>query len=165
MASFDPTQRIPTLFESIKFKLLKTLTLVVFFCLPRKLTNVFVSLSVVTMILKLRDRDLQSEKTLLTRIEQLLKINLSEDILILPDQTATWFWTKKVLDIEVQVDGSKHPLHELLLDSVVFMHHRHLILNTLLNNLPLSVQYKLKLSNPENRIAVKHNIVSALMYA
>jgi hypothetical protein len=165
MAPFTPMLRVPTLFETVKFKFLKSITLAVFFCLPRKLTNVFVSLSIVTMILKLRDRNLLSEQTLLTRIEQLLKIHLSESILVLPDQTVSWFWTHQVLATEVQVDGGKHTLQELLFDSEAFMRHRHLVLNTLLTKLPLSVQYKLKLSSAENRIAVKHNIVSALMYA
>lgn len=165
MASFVSLAPTPTLFESLKFKLLKSLTLTVFFCLPRKLTNVFVSLSIVTLILKLRDRNIRSEQTLLTRIEQLLKINLSDNILVFPDQTVTWFWTNQVLATEVRVQEGRFTLRELLFDETAFMQHRHLILNTLLNSLPLSVRYKLKLSNVENRIAVKHNIISALRYA
>lgn len=157
--------RAPTLFESLKFKVLKTLTLAVFFCLPRKLTNVFVSLSIVSMILKLRDRNIQSEQTLLTRIEQLLKINLSENILVLPDQTVTWFWSQRVLTTRIDIRGEQRTLQELLLDTGTFLRHRNQILNTLLNSLPLTVRYKLKLFDTENRIAVKHNIVSALLHA
>lgn len=156
---------VMSLFEFLKFKLFKSLTLTVFFCLPRKLTNVFVSLSIVTMILKLRDRDIQSEQTLLTRIEGLLKINLCENILVLPNQTVTWFWTQQVLAQKVEVRGKIVSLYELLLDGPSLIRHRNLALDTLLNSLPISVRYKLKLSDPENRLAVKHNIVGALMYA
>lgn len=165
MTMLSNSQGTMTFFETVKFKVFKTLTLAVFFCLPRKLTNVFVSLSIVSMILKLRDRNIQSEQTLLTRIEQLLKINLSENILVLPDQTVTWFWSQRVLSTKIEIRGVQRPLHELLLDTDTFLRHRNLILNTLLNSLPLTVRYKLKLFDTENRIAVKHNIISALMHA
>ena len=165
MASHATIHPSTTFLEAVKYRLLKTLTLAVFFCLPSKLTNVFVSLSIVTMILKIRDRNLQSEKTMITRIEHLLKINLSENVLVLPDQTVTWFWTEQVLDKVISVEDRHYTLKDLLVDSETFLRHRHLALNTLLNNLPMSVQYKLKLFKPENRIAVKHNIISALMYA
>ena len=163
MSSFP--HRAPSLFETVKFKILKSVTLAVFFCLPRKLTNVFVSLSIVSMVLKLRDRNLQSERTLLTRIESLLKINLSENILVLPNQTVTWFWSQRVLASQVQINGKFYSLEELLLNPDSFLSNRNLVLDVLLDKLPLSVRYKLKLFDVENRIAVKHNIVSALMYA
>ena len=163
MSSFP--HRVPSLFETVKFKILKSVTLAVFFCLPRKLTNVFVSLSIVSMVLKLRDRNLQSERTLLTRIESLLKINLSENILVLPNQTVTWFWSQRVLASQVQIKGKFYSLEELLLNPDSFLSNRNLVLDVLLDKLPLSVRYKLKLFDVENRTAVKHNIVSALMYA
>lgn len=165
MSTMSKAQGEYSLFETIKFKVLKSLTLAIFFCLPRKLTNVFVSLSIVSMILKLRDRNITSEQTLLTRIEQLLKINLSENILVLPDQTVTWFWSQRVLATKVQAEGKECSLHDLLIDNASFLKHRNLVLDTLLNSLPLSVRYKLKLFDTGNRIAVKHNIVGALMHA
>ena len=165
MTASESFCRKPTLYEMIKSKFLKCLTLTVFFFLPRKLTNVFVSLSIVSMILKLRDRSIHSEQKLLCRIEEMLKINLSESILVLPDQTVSWFWSDKVLHSTVDIDGKKHKLYDLLLDSKSFIRHHNLVLNTLLNKLPITLKYKLKLSDVENRIAVKHNIVSALMYA
>ena len=165
MAVSESFCRKPTLYETIKSQFLKYLTLTVFFFLPRKLTNVLVSLSIVSMILKPRDRSIHSEQTLLCRIEEMLKINLSENILVLPDQTVTWFWSDKVLRSTVDIDGAKHELHDLLLDTDSFFRHRNLVLNTLLSKLPMALKYKLKLSDAENRIAVKHNIVSALMYA
>lgn len=150
---------------AVRYRLLKFITLAVFFCLPRKLTNVFVSLSIVSMVLKLRDKSLQSEQTLLTRIENLLKINLSENILVLPDQTVWWFWDDKVLQTPVMVKGQTFILKELLLDQPTFLKHSSLIVNTLLSKLPLSVYYKLKLFKVQNRLEVKHNIIRALMYA
>lgn len=164
MALYSPDHK-PSLYEEIKFKVLKSITLAVFFCLPSKLTNVFVSLSIVTMVLKLRDKSIQSERTLLTRIEQLLKINLDENILVVPDYTVTWFWSQQVLATQVNISGTKRTLHELLSDQEAFLKNRNIILNTLFNKLPASVRYKLKLSNLEYRNAVKHNIVGALLYA
>lgn len=150
--------------ELLKHKVFKTVTLVVFFCLPQKLTKVFVSLSIVTMILKLRDRDLHNESNLLVRIESLLKINLCESILVLPDQTLTWFWGPGVLGKRLQVGGKNMSLYEVLLDGPSLLHNRNQALDLLLNNLPRSIRYKLKLSEVKSRLAVKHNIIGALMY-
>lgn len=150
--------------EFLKHKVFKTVTLVVFFCLPQKLTKVFVSLSIVTMILKLRDRDLHNESNLLVRIEGLLKINLCESILVLPDQTLTWFWGPGVLGKRLQVGDKNMSLYEVLLDGPSLLHNRNQVLDLLLENLPRSIRYKLKLSEVKNRLAVKHNIIGALIY-
>ena len=73
--------------------------------------------------------------------------------------------SQRVLSTQIEIRGVQRPLHELLLDTDTFLRHHNLILNTLLDSLPLAVRYKLKLFDTENRIAVKHNIVSALMHA
>lgn len=154
-----------TVIGGVRTRLLKMITLAVFFCLPRKLTNVFVSLSIVSMVLKLRDKNLQTEQTLLAQIENLLKIHLSENILVLPEQTVYWFWDERILQQQMTVRGDKIALKELLLDPKTFMANSGAAVNVLLSSLPMSVQYKLKLFKVENRLKVKHNIVSALMYA
>lgn len=151
--------------RKIKNKFYKILTLCLFFCLPSKLTNIFVSLSIITMILKLRNTSLLSEELLLVRIEKLLKISLNEQVLLLPEQTISWYWSTKMLETPLEVDGKTATLKEVLTNARTFVKHRNLAMNKLLDSLPKTIQYKLKLTHVENRIAIKHNILNALMYA
>lgn len=140
----------------------KHLTMAIFFLLPAKITNVFVSLSIVTMILQLRDTNLYSDADLMVRIEKLLKIHLHEGILLLPEKTISWYWTPQILGSQMWVEGRATTLRELLVDNRSFLKHRSLVMNKLLGCLPKALRIKLRLDKTKNRIAIKHNIVSAL---
>lgn len=157
--------RLYDAFIQFKNSFHKHLTMAIFFFLPTKITNVFVSLSIVSMILQLRETDLHSDTDLMNRIEKLLKIHLHEGILLLPEKTISWYWTPQILGSQMWVDGRATTLRELLVDNQSFLKHRSLVMNKLLECLPKVLRIKLRLDKTKNRIAIKHNIVSALNFS
>ena len=157
--------RLSHFFTCVKNSFHKHLTMGIFFLLPAKITNVFVSLSIVSMILQLRETDLHSDTDLMGRIEKLLKIHLHEGILLLPEKTISWYWTPQILSSQMWVDGHATTLGDLLKDNQAFLKHRSLIMNKLLGCLPKPLRIKLRLDKAKNRIAIKHNIVSALNFS
>ncbi len=151
--------------RKMRNRLRKQLTVALFFILPVKVTNVFVSLSLVSLILKLRELDVSGNQQLANKIGELLKIKLSDDIFLLPQQTFSWYWTADVLSTPLEFDGHKCTLAQAICDKESFLKHRSTILNILLDSLPSAIKIKLGLYSIPRRLEVKHCVVSALRYA
>lgn len=143
----------------------KYLTMLLFFVLPKKIANVFVSLSIMSLVFRLRDSDIVEDPSLKLRIEYILNIHVSQDVLLLPGQTIDWYWNDKLLNEKVEIEGKQIPFKDLITDKVLFMRHRAFVINRLLDHLPKILKMKLGLRNKKNRLSIKHNIVGSLMYA
>lgn len=150
--------------KKAKNRFLKQLTVGLFFVLPVKITNVFVSLSIISLIMKLRKLDPGQNQTLVNKIGELLKIKLSEDIFLLPQQTFSWYWTPTVLNTHLHFDGEEWTLSQLLSDRESFMKHRNTVMNILLDSLPSAIKLKLGLYSLQNRMEMKHRIISVIQY-
>lgn len=148
-----------------KNRFLKQLTVGLFFVLPVKITNVFVSLSIISLIMKLRELDPGKNKALISKIGELLKIKLSDDIFLLPQQTFDWYWSTEVLNTRLRFDDQDWTVAQLLASRESFIKHRNVVMNILLDNLPSAIKLKLGLYNLSNRLEIKHRIVSAMQYA
>lgn len=143
----------------------KYLTMLLFFILPRKIASVFVSLSIMSLVFKLRDANIVEDPSLKLRIEYILNIHVSQDVLLLPGQTIDWYWTDKLLNENIELEGNTIKFKDLITDKVLFMRHRAYVINRLLDHLPKILKVKLGLKDKKNRLTIKHNIVGSLMYA
>ena len=145
-------------------RMLKKITLCLFFLLPRKITNIFVSLSIISMIMAIRDDKIQSDQTVIDKISEVLKVHLNENILLLPEQTLNWYWRPELFETHVMVDNRMCTLKDIILDREAFMRHKGTVLNKMLDSLPKSIQMKLHLNDPDTRLTIKHNIVNTFIH-
>jgi len=151
--------------RKMRNRFFKQLTIGLFFILPVKITNVFVSLSIVSLILKLRELDPTSNERLVKKLGEVLKMNISPDTFLLPQQTFDWYWSPAVLNTPLDFEGRRWTVAELLSDRDSFLKHRNTVMNILLDSLPSAIKIKLGLYANENRLSLKHKIVSAIAYA
>lgn len=146
-------------------RLYKRFTLALFFILPSRLTRVFVSLSIISLIFTLRDSQLSDDSRTVERVGKMLNLHLSESVLMLPQHTCHWYWSQDVIDSRIPMQDGSLSLREMVSNTEQFMKHRQTVLTYLLDALPRSIAVKLELDKPESRLHLKHNITSALMYA
>lgn len=145
-------------------RLLKKITLFLFFLLPRKITSIFVSLSIISMIMSIRNDKIKDDETVINKISEVLKVHLNESILLLPEQTLNWYWKPELFESCVLVDDKLKTLREIILDKDDFMKYKGTVLNRMLDSLPRSIQMKLHLNDTNTRTAIKHNIVNTFIH-
>lgn len=145
-------------------RLLKKITLFLFFLLPRKITSIFVSLSIISMIMSIRETRINNDETVINKISEVLKVHLTESILLLPEQTLNWYWKPELFESCVLVDDKLKTLREIILNKEDFMKYKGTVLNRMLDSLPKSIQMKLHLNDQNTRTTIKHNIVTAFIY-
>ena len=152
----------PSVFERVKITVTKHLTLALFFLLPKKLTQVFVSLSIVSLIYNLRNEQLSSSCKSVEHLGKLLRVHIDDSILLLPRQTCQWYWSESVLQESIAEGVS---LREVLIDKKLFLRHRGDVISRLTHTLPKMAAVKLGVGKKRNLIQLKHSVTSAMLYA
>ena len=150
--------------SNLKNMILKRLTLVLFVILPAKVANIFISLSIISLIFNVRNSKLSNETTTVERVGKMLKLHLDDSLLLLPEQTCSWYWNDALLESQLTTNTGSYTIRELIRDNQLFLQHRHLVLNKLLDDLPKCLVAKLRLRHTPNKLAIKHNITSAFLY-
>lgn len=113
-----------------------------------------------------RSKTLIDDKETLHKVETMLKLHIDDDLLVLPEQTCKWYWSDEILNTEIEdITGNKYRLCQALADNHLFLMNRTKIIDTLMDNLPTLVKFKLGYSDPINRIRFKHNIASTFLHA
>lgn len=151
--------------NSVLSKFYKNLTLMLFFILPAKIANIFINLSILAIIYNIRNLTFCTDKINTNKIHDLLKISVSDDILLLPNYTIHWFWDENFLNTKTIVNSKEYTLRELIKDSELFFSHIRLIIDMFINHLPNSLKIKLGMMKTKNRIIVKHNLMNILIYS
>lgn len=147
-----------------KRRMYRRLTLALFFILPSRLTKVFVSLSILSLVFSLRNERLCDYERTVARVGKMLNLHINNSVLLLPHKTCQWYWSDSLLDTSIETQGKILSLREMLVNNEMFLRHRHTIITHLLDSLPKSINIKLGLARTNNRLTLKHNITSALMY-
>lgn len=146
-------------------KFYKNLTLFLFFILPSKIANIFINLSILAIIYDIRKINFSTDKINTDRIHSLLKITVSEEILLLPNYTIHWFWDECFLNTKTTINNQEYTLKEIIHDSAMFFSHMRLVIDMFLNHLPNTMKMKLGVGDAKKRIAVKHNLMNILIYS
>lgn len=151
--------------KSLLNKFYKNLTLFLFFILPSKIANIFINLSILAIIYDIRNINFCTDKINTDRIHSLLKVTVSEEILLLPNYTIHWFWDENFLNTKTTINNQEYTLKEIIRDSGLFFNHMRLVIGMFLNHLPNSMKLKLGVSDTKKRIEVKHNLMNILIYS
>lgn len=151
--------------RSLLNKFYKHLTLFLFFILPSKIANIFINLSIIAIIYDIRNINFTAERFNHDKVNDLLKITVSEEILLLPNYTIHWFWDETFLNTKTMINQKEYTLREIIRDSSLFFSHLRLVIGMFLNHLPNSMKMKIGVNDTRKRITVKHNIMNILMYS
>ena len=142
----------------------KNITLGLFFILPTRVSATFVSLSILALIYDLKKIDVKRKNYNEDKLNQLLKLSFSEEIMTLPSYTVHWFWNENILSKPVEIDNKTFTLKDVICnDSLLYKNLRH-VTDILLENIPKSLKFKLNLTETKDRLVVKHNVMNLLMY-
>lgn len=150
---------------SLLNKFYKHLTLFLFFILPSKIANIFINLSIIAIIYDIRNITFNIEKINADKVHNLLKVTVSEEILLLPNYTIHWFWDENFLNTKTVINNQEYTLKEIIKDSTLFFGHLRLVIEMFIDHLPHSMKLKLGVTNTKKRIMVKHNLMNILIYS
>lgn len=142
----------------------KHLTLALFFILPIRVAATFVSLSILALIYDLKKIDVKKKNFNEDKLNQLLKISFSEEIMTLPSYTVHWFWKEDILNKSVMIDNQSMTLKDIIKNDNLLHKNLRFVTDTLLENIPKSLKFKLNLTETKDRLIMKHNVMNLVMY-
>lgn len=145
-------------------KFYKYLTILIFFFLPRRISYIFTSLSIISIIFYLRGKSIDLDNIDKERIKEFLYVTLKEEIILLPNYTLHWFWDKAFLEKQIIIDGKKLTIKEAIRDDEIFNHHKQYIIELFVNHLPKLLRLKLNLDMKLEHIWFKNNIIRTILY-
>ena len=146
-------------------KLYKNLTLFLFFILPAKITNIFVNLSIIAVIYDIRNTTLSKGNINTDKIQHLLHISISEEILLLPNYTMHWFWDENFLNTKTVIHDQEYILKDIIKDSELFFRNMRNVIDLFVNHLPNTLKLKIGANKKTNRIMIRHNLMNILIYS
>lgn len=149
--------------NSLLISIYKNLTLFVFFILPAKVSNIFISLSILSLIYDVRNIDIKEYPISTDKFKTLLNVSFNEEIMLLPQYTVHWFWKESFLDENIQLGNSNVTIREALQKDEFLYTHLRAITDHLINNIPSLLKYKLNLKDTKSRLIVKHNVMTLLI--
>jgi uncharacterized protein YlzI (FlbEa/FlbD family) len=140
----------------------KYIALLLFLILPKKLCAIFTNLSILALIYELRNIEFSEEFMDKEKLENLFNIYINEKILIFPKVTITIFWSDKILQKEIMINGHKLTIKEAIEKDEYFYRYKSTIVNNLIKNLPRIIRFKLDLDDRYTRNLFKNNLLQAL---
>lgn len=149
--------------NSLLISIYKNLTLFVFFILPAKVSNIFISLSILSLIYDVRNIDIKEYPISTDKFKTLLNVSFNEEIMLLPQYTVHWFWKESFLDENIQLGNSNVTIREALQKDEFLYTHLRAITDHLVNHIPSILKYKLNLKDTKSRLIVKHNVMTLLI--
>lgn len=149
--------------NSLLISIYKNLTLFVFFILPAKVSNIFISLSILSLIYDVRNIDIKEYPISTDKFKTLLNVSFNEEIMLLPQYTVHWFWKESFLNENIRLGNSNVTIREALQKDEFLYTHLRAITDHLVNHIPSLLKYKLNLKDTKSRLIVKHNVMTLLI--
>lgn len=150
--------------NSLLISIYKNITLFVFFILPSKVSNIFVSLSILSLIYNVRNIDIKEHPISTDKFKTLLNVSFNEEIMLLPQYTVHWFWKESFLEERIQLGTSNVTIREALQKDEFLFTYLRTVTDHLVNNIPSLLKYKLNLNDLKNRLVIKHNIMNLIIH-
>jgi hypothetical protein len=157
--------QVSVFIKRIKYWLLKNITVWIFFFLPVRIARCFVSLSIVSMIMSLRDIEFSENDDIVKHVGDILEIELSKEIVLLPQQTFSWYWNDALLNAPFKTENGTLPMREVLIDNAALMQNRNTVFNVIFDKLPTAVHLKLGLYETRKRMEINHQVCRILNHA
>lgn len=149
--------------NKLLISLQKNVTIFLFFILPKKVTNVFISLSILTLIFSIRKQINVNSYLDIDKFNYIMKSSFDNSILLLPNYTLSWFWTEEFLNSKIVFDDKTITIRNAIKDDNILYNHLRSILTVFLNNIPSVLKFKLNLNKNKESIIFKHSIMNMLI--
>lgn len=142
----------------------RNMTTAVFLILPNKVSSIFVSLSILSLIYDVRKIDIKECPIADEKFKTLLKVSFNEDIMLFPQHTVHWFWCDQYLDKKIQIKGNNMSIRQALEDNNILFSNLRVIVEELLQNIPPALKYKLGFRITKKKLEVKHTVMNLLIH-
>lgn len=149
-----PIQPTPTLGS----RLLKQLTIGLFYILPARVSKIFISLSMLSLIYHIRNTILDKTVVDDTKLRTLLHFSFDHELMKLPSYTVHWFWTDKFLNKKITIRGNEMSVAQAIADDETLHSNYKRIIDVLLSNTPRCLHKKLGLQDNMNRLVYKQSL-------
>lgn len=145
--------------ESLKDRFCKFTTLALFLILPKKVSRMFVELSVYFLFLNLRNCS-DGPVVDMNKLNRLLNRNYNKDFVALPNHTLNWFWPDNYLNREIDLHTGRVTIREALVNDDIMKKNLGTLANELISNLPTAIKYKLDLKDRKKEIQFRHKLIN-----
>lgn len=144
--------------EGIVDHINKFLTIFLFLFLPRRVSTKFVELSIGILLLRVRGLSV-TDPAYLERLNSLFGNDYDSSFLELPYRTVKWFWTDSYLNSYMYLNTGRHTVREILSSNKLLSSNTSVVIQKLLENLPVVVRYKLGLSTSKGLWNIRYRLV------
>lgn len=151
-------------YRKLSVYLCKQFTSILFFFLPVRVTNTFLSLSILALIDDIRHIDYKDHYVDSNKFKELMRITFGDEIMMLPQYTINWIWKDKLLNQEIVLEGKTMSVRQALADDQTFIKNVNMIFDLLMCNIPVLLRLKLNLSNVKEKISIKRRVMNMILY-
>lgn len=138
----------------------KSITLLLFFILPVRVSRIFVSISVAALLIEMRSNLKVEEVFDVQKLNVALKTQYGSDVIALPLYTLDWFWGDSFKSSNILIKNQIVSFKEAVCNDEIFNSNKFVIIEHVIANLPSSLGYKLNVENTRNRRLMKRDITS-----
>jgi len=156
--------RLKVKLNSLVISIYKNLTLLLFIILPNKVSKIFVSLSIVSLICNVRNIDIKEFNIKYDKFKTLLNVTFNEEIMLLPNYTVSWFWEDSFLNSPIILKDRKYTIKEVLQNDNLLYSNLKTIIEVLLEHIPTPLKLKLHINNTNKNLEIKHNVINLISY-
>lgn len=139
-------------------RLLKHLTIGLFLILPSRVSKIFISLSMLSLIYHLRNKTYEKNIVDDSKLRTLLNFSFDSEVMKLPSYTVHWFWSDSFLSDKIDIRGEIITIEKAITTDEIFRRNYKTIIDALLSNTPRGLYRKLGLSDNRNRLIYKQSL-------
>lgn len=145
--------------QTIGSRLLKQLTIGLFYILPSRVSKIFISLSMLSLIYHVRNTVVDKNLIDDSKLRDLLDFSFDYELMKLPEYTVHWFWSDSFLNEKINIRGDEISIAEAIVDSSILHSNYKRIIDALLSNVPKTLYRKLGLDSNQNRLVYKQSLL------
>ena len=157
-------RHLKQVYHKLSIYLCKQFTLILFFFLPARVANTFLSLSILALIDDIRHIDYKDHYVDSHKFKELMHITFDDEIMMLPQYTVNWIWKEKLLNQEIVLDGKNMSVRQVLANDRMFIKHVNTVFDLLMSNIPALLKLKLNLSNVKEKILIKNRVMNMVLH-
>lgn len=143
--------RKPSKIQHLKELVARTVMLVTFYLLPARVSKTFVFLSILSMIKICRPGENANYIIDSVMFKRLLSMNYEDEILLVPQSTAKFFWDDSFMTKSRFINGEYYTFKDIVNSKELSSRYKDVIIEEMVDYLPKTLRNKLKLSNKRNK--------------
>lgn len=136
----------------------------IFYMLPAKYFKMYIYLSIISMLHKIRFTSVDIDKVNSTKFVSMLNVSFNQDVMLFPEYTVNLIWKDALLDQTVMVGEKVYKIREVLVDPAMIIQSSDAIVNRIYNYLPYYDRLKLISFNSKNEKSVITDLKEVILF-